>query len=913
MIEYNGKKITAENITLEDIEDIFEFDKNIMLQHRLNLGKDYVNKQFPENIEQTSRVKKILARNIKLSDPKTFKTVKQPVTYHKMFGKYPKKKNINESNLKSIFVRPVSRNNLTEGLENYIGMVTFDKVKKYRKPLIEIDQKIDRLEEEMNTTGYYTQVSQNDGQGFIPPIMGPAPLGDAGSADFAWPDQGDGNPENAPVTSTLTIVDALDRKIAKYPLPGVIYPDGNERRDPDYTNFGGKIPLAILYDGRALASTRYFWLGEEGLNFIVQIGAYTTPGPYTPLQTAFFEWINDIGSQNVSTEPINLWGGLDCLFGQCYGGSAYYPAGTSNDSDPLASRALYQYMMYVPGTGNPNFATNPGQRSEPPRVTQIIKRTDLGDPNYYSGPVSNIIKIVKPVTDFGKNLINFIGGFGGGPGEGGGNTPPPPPPKDNPLPPPPPPKDNPLPPPPPPPEDNPLSPPPPPPEDDNDDRPLIPLGYDENGDPTGFTRMSPTEMEQFKDGGGDAAIREGKSLNQVMNQGYENRKNAFTDFTSGIGDGTTVLSQVQDTLTLNRALNNIEPSSDGGRPTIKEGERGSSTNPVQTNLSDSSMNALQNAVNNYDPRVDGDLSSYLNKFTSTSDNLGLKSTHNNIQGTEIRGDDIIIKDTYGFGPSADIYNKPVVKQVSDTAEAIVNALGGDGKGASEQVQTVFDQLGPLGAGAGLVASGGESLLPGKDDAVVHFETVIPGGAKNLGSNFQPMREETLFEKWKKKNQKKPESKPDQLKLIYNYFYYLPKMVKKMIIMDFEIEVQIMMLSPDEKVLREKELRNTLINKHHELYMDEKFPENKKQTSRVKKILARNIELSDPKTFKDVKQPATYGKVFGDDPKNKTVNVSDPNKKSAARFFKKPKPKTKDQVREERLEELRHLENTLSNK
>ena len=97
------------------------------------------------------------------------------------------------------------------------------------------------------------------------------------------------------------------------------------------------------------------------------------------------------------------------------------------------------------------------------------------------------------------------------------------------------------------------------------------------------------------------------------------------------------------------------------------------------------------------------------------------------------------------------------------------------------------------------------------------------------------------------------------------------------------------------------------------YVDKHFPINKEEESRVKKILARNIELSDPKTFKDVKQPATYGKVFGNDPKNKRVNESDPNAKSAARFFRKPKPKTKDQVREERLEELRQLENKFSNK
>ena len=96
MLEHNGRKITLDNITLEDIEEIFDFDKDVMLQHRLNLGKQYVEKQFPENVEQTSRVKKILARNIKLSDPKTFKDVKQPATYGKVFGDDPKDKKVKE-------------------------------------------------------------------------------------------------------------------------------------------------------------------------------------------------------------------------------------------------------------------------------------------------------------------------------------------------------------------------------------------------------------------------------------------------------------------------------------------------------------------------------------------------------------------------------------------------------------------------------------------------------------------------------------------------------------------------------------------------------------------------------------------------------------------------------------------------
>ena len=70
------------------------------------------------------------------------------------------------------------------------------------------------------------------------------------------------------------------------------------------------------------------------------------------------------------------------------------------------------------------------------------------------------------------------------------------------------------------------------------------------------------------------------------------------------------------------------------------------------------------------------------------------------------------------------------------------------------------------------------------------------------------------------------------------------------------------------------------------YLEKRFPENKQQTARVKKILAKNIELTDPKTFKSVKQPVTYEKMFkGEDP-NKRVRLKDNSKKSPARFFKK---------------------------
>ena len=780
-------------------------------------------------------------------------------------------------------------------------MNRYQKVIKYTKPLVEIDEKIRHLNERMTTTGLYTVTNQDGGLDEIPPEYNPPSLGNLGPDNFQWPDQGDGSdPDNLLNLDGLVVTDTLGREVSLYDyLPGITYSGWN--RQPDYSIYpNGKPPLAILYDGRALASTRYFVLNEDGLNFVIQKGAYTTPGPYTDLQKEISNWIENGDKSNLTTKTVYIWGGLQVLLGQYYGASQYYPSDRDTTTDPVADRGLYAYTMYVPATGNPNYASDPGVRARPPRVNSIISRDDLGDPNYYAGPINTLLNIGRGIVDFGQGVINFISGMSGSGAVGGGGlgpVPPPPlPPPNNPPPPPPPPKDVPLPPPPPPPEDR-----------DDDDRPLVPLGYDENGNPTGFIRLNPTQMEQFRDGGGDAAIREGKTLHEVMQQGHENRQNAVTDFVSGVGDGINLLGDVQNTLQTNQAQGNIEPPSNpGDRPTITEGEPGSSTNPIQTNLSDSSMNALQNAVGNYDPEIHGDdLTTYLNDVTSNSDNLGLKGTHNNIQGTEIRGNDLVIKDTYGFGPSQDIKDSPIpftqnpitgqsntVGQVADTVEVIVDALGGDGKGASTQVQTVWDQLGPVGTVAATVAAGGEpTTLPGKNDPVVHFETVIPGGADMLGSTKKfpsSVREETLFEKWKKKNQKKSESKPDKLKLIYNYFYYLPKSIKKMVMMDLMVEAQILMLSPDERSFREKELRNTLINKHHELYMDGKFPENVEQTSRVKKILARNIELSDPKTFKDPKPALTYGKVFNGEPKSKKVREKDFSKKSPARFFKTEK-------------------------
>ena len=268
-------------------------------------------------------------------------------------------------------------------------MNRYQKVIKYTKPLVEIDEKIRHLNERMTTTGLYTVTNQDGGLDEIPPEYNPPSLGNLGPDNFQWPDQGDGSdPDNLLNLDGLVVTDTLGREVSLYDyLPGITYSGWN--RQPDYSIYpNGKPPLAILYDGRALASTRYFVLNEDGLNFVIQKGAYTTPGPYTDLQKEISNWIENGDKSNLTTKTVYIWGGLQVLLGQYYGASQYYPSDRDTESDPVADRGLYAYTMYVPSTANTNYASDPGVRSRAPRVNRVISRDDLGDPTYYPGPVN---------------------------------------------------------------------------------------------------------------------------------------------------------------------------------------------------------------------------------------------------------------------------------------------------------------------------------------------------------------------------------------------------------------------------------------------------------------------------------------------------------------------------------------------
>jgi len=85
-IKLNGKTITLDSITLEDVEQLFEFDRDTMLKHRLKLGQEYIDTHFPENQKLFKKLQKSIKRNIKLTDPKTFKNVADTTTFKKLLS-----------------------------------------------------------------------------------------------------------------------------------------------------------------------------------------------------------------------------------------------------------------------------------------------------------------------------------------------------------------------------------------------------------------------------------------------------------------------------------------------------------------------------------------------------------------------------------------------------------------------------------------------------------------------------------------------------------------------------------------------------------------------------------------------------------------------------------------------------------
>jgi len=90
------------------------------------------------------------------------------------------------------------------------------------------------------------------------------------------------------------------------------------------------------------------------------------------------------------------------------------------------------------------------------------------------------------------------------------------------------------------------------------------------------------------------------------------------------------------------------------------------------------------------------------------------------------------------------------------------------------------------------------------------------------------------------------------------------------------------------------------------YVDTHFPENQRLFNKIQQAVKRSIKLTDPKTYKDTKEVSSYKKLLSVDyvnqyerPKRK-LKLQSRNKKTAARFLKKPRIKTRSELIDEKI-------------
>jgi len=255
-------------------------------------------------------------------------------------------------------------------------MNRYQKIIKYTKPLAEIDEKIRHLNERMTTTGMYTVVDQDDGIEEVNPTFEPAPLGDFSDLDdFSWADQGDGSGATANLSQlTTTDVDGIEQLVFDMP-------------DLDYPSTAYAMAIG---PNQAVTGSPLGYIGDSGFVFVYQINNVFSVSQ-SPFQKAFVEAYEN-GS--FIQKSITLWNSLLYRVTDPIQPSQFYPVGRTFDTTPQAERGLYGYNLLIPTeNGNikrNNVKTDDGVRARPPRVNNIISRNDLGDPNYYAGPATNV-------------------------------------------------------------------------------------------------------------------------------------------------------------------------------------------------------------------------------------------------------------------------------------------------------------------------------------------------------------------------------------------------------------------------------------------------------------------------------------------------------------------------------------------
>jgi hypothetical protein len=243
----------------------------------------------------------------------------------------------------------------------------------------------------------------------VPPTYEDVTGGISNPNDFVWGDQGDGSDPDAPANIPANLYTTYNGE----QVAATRYIDTYNGNPLDY---GDNPPIGALVFRDGWLGWNY--LGYLGGSGVVNVG--TTRFPNGDIGNAIYAAYNNWPFPGLISKTIYQWGPLDCLFGSCKGASQYYPSNLNTTTTPKADYALYAYTLWIPADadgnplpnrvmtdpGSPEIPAVPGVPEGPPRPI-VISRNGLGDPNYYPGFIKNI----QDLLGLGETAIKAIGDY----------------------------------------------------------------------------------------------------------------------------------------------------------------------------------------------------------------------------------------------------------------------------------------------------------------------------------------------------------------------------------------------------------------------------------------------------------------------------------------------------------------------
>jgi hypothetical protein len=294
-------------------------------------------------------------------------------------------------------------------------MGTFSKIKKYSKPSLELDEKIENLDNQIkktlgeaivNTTSdVYNIIQYTEPVDAVPPTLSDVP--DTSGITAAGFLQNDDTGDNTGYNDTSQL---FNNNIGENPTPIIQTPSG--------TPSGGS-GLAwhnITLNGEAVG---YIGSGnkfKQVLNPYISGGTALNPEDSSYYGTNYYTEMGLRSSFSQAYQSVyntNNYAAWKCWIPfNSYGFGAFYNEYTGiKKTDNEGSWGLGTVLVSI----QPNkYTSNPGSPYQP-GYTTIISRNGLGDPNYYPGPIPPALARgdgkPAPFTEDNYNWYNKIYGL----------------------------------------------------------------------------------------------------------------------------------------------------------------------------------------------------------------------------------------------------------------------------------------------------------------------------------------------------------------------------------------------------------------------------------------------------------------------------------------------------------------------